>query len=186
MYELVLRGSPAQMGATHGALLRGLPPLPFDSRWKALAAACEEECRRHVPEYIEETEALAAAAGVEPASFKAFTLCASLNQTLPSCSVVAILPERSATGKLIVGRNYMLALWDDKRMVRRTLPAQRMATTLCRLESQLDVFLAYRDLSAWLAANNRRFADAPTREVYFADELPGAPVTFEVQSPIDG
>lgn len=106
MYEVTLQGTPAQMGRTHGALLRNLPPLPTDPRWKAIAVASEAYCREYVPEFIVETEALAAAAGQERDGFVAFTLCASLGQTIPSCSVVAVLPERSATGKVLVGRNY--------------------------------------------------------------------------------
>lgn len=106
MQELILRGTPAQMGETHGALLRSMPPLPYDPRWSSIATQVEEQSRRYVPELVEETEALARAAGLDPEPFMAFTLCASLGQTLPSCSVVAVLPERSTTGKLIVGRNY--------------------------------------------------------------------------------
>lgn len=106
MYELTLQGTPAEMGRTHGALLRNLPPLPMDPRWATIASASEACCREYVPEYIVETEALAEAAGQERDGFVAFTLCASLGQTIPSCSVVAVLPERSATGRLLVGRNY--------------------------------------------------------------------------------
>lgn len=106
MHNLVLRGTPADMGHTHGILLRGALTLPWDSRLDALAEACEREAIRLTPDYVEEMEAFAEAAEMDPKRFKAFTLCASLGQTLPSCSVVAVLPERSASGKLMVGRNY--------------------------------------------------------------------------------
>lgn len=78
-----------------------------------------------------------------------------------------------------------LPLWDDQSMVRRTLPAQRVAATQCRMESQLDVFLAYRDLSAWVAANNERIAHAPSREVYNVAHASGEPIAFEVQCPLE-
>lgn len=78
-----------------------------------------------------------------------------------------------------------LPLWEDRRMARQTLPAQRVAATQCRMESQIDVFLAYRDLSAWVAAHNQRIAIAPSREVYNVAPAPGEPTTFEVQCPLE-
>lgn len=106
MRELTLRGTPAEMGQTEGAILRGMLSLPWDTRMDALAEASEKVLKQHMPDYVAEMEALAEAAEIDPVRLKAFTICAPLQQTLPSCSVVAVLPERSATGKLLVGRNY--------------------------------------------------------------------------------
>jgi predicted choloylglycine hydrolase len=83
-----------------------MPSLPWDPRLNTLAEGCEKMLQRHAPEYVTEMEALAEAAEIDATHLKAFTICAPLQQTMPSCSVVAVMPERSVTGKLLVGRNY--------------------------------------------------------------------------------
>jgi predicted choloylglycine hydrolase len=108
MHELTLRGTPAQMGTEHGSLMAqiGFELPPQDPRLIELAVGCEEQAIRHTPELVEEMRAFAAAAYVSYDLFKAFTLTIPLQQNIPSCSVVAVMPERSAGGKLMVGRNY--------------------------------------------------------------------------------
>lgn len=64
---------------------------------------------------------------------------------------------------------------------RRTLPAVQVASTLCRMESQADVYAANRDLGRWIEENGYRVAHAPAREVYAEAPQPGQPVIFEVQ-----
>lgn len=111
MHEVTLRGTPAQMGAQHGAIMAqvGLPPMPIEPAMRQLADACEAVTLKHTPELVEEMRAFAEAAHIPYDALKTFTLTIPLQQTLPSCSVVAVLPERSANGKLLVGRNYDFA-----------------------------------------------------------------------------
>lgn len=111
MYEITLRGTPAQMGEHHGALMAGLgielpPPRPDMAK---LANECEAISNEHTPELIEEMHAFADAAHFPYDAFQTLVLTAPLQQTMPSCSVVAVMPERSANGKLMVGRNYDFA-----------------------------------------------------------------------------
>lgn len=74
---------------------------------------------------------------------------------------------------------------DDERIMRvGTLPAVMVASTLCRMASQTDVFAANRDLCTWIDANGYTILDAPCREVYPAAPQPGEPVIFEVQLPV--
>lgn len=75
---------------------------------------------------------------------------------------------------------------DNRRhMVSRQLPAAQVATTICRLNSQADVYAANRDLCAWIVANGYTLLDAPCREVYAAAPQPGDPIIFEVQLPVE-
>lgn len=129
MRDVTLRGTPEEMGKAYGAALRGLAPLPWDPGMDELALACEKEVLKSTPEYVVEMEATAEAAGIDPRIFKNFTMCAPLQQTLPSCSVVAVLPERSAEGKTLVGRNYDFdyAISLDSAETYFTYPAQGYA-----------------------------------------------------------
>jgi predicted choloylglycine hydrolase len=111
MQEITLRGTPAQMGAQHGAILAqtGLELPPPQPAMQQLADACEETAVQHTPELVEEMRAFADAVHIPYDTLKTFTLTIPLQQTMPSCSVVAVMPERSANGKLMVGRNYDFA-----------------------------------------------------------------------------
>lgn len=133
MHELTLRGTPTQMGTAHGALMAQnelqLPQLAPDM--VKLAAECAEVTNQYAPEFIEEMRAFAEAARVPYDTLKTFTLTIPLQQTMPSCSVVAVMPERSADGKLMVGRNYDFAYnisWDDATTF-HTYPEQGYAHT---------------------------------------------------------
>jgi len=68
---------------------------------------------------------------------------------------------------------------------RRTLPGTLVASTLCRLESQADIYAANRDLGRWVAENGCRLAEGPCREVYVEPACEGQPITFEVQLPVE-
>lgn len=110
MHELTLRGTPAQMGMQHGAMLAqtegGLILPPLNPALLPLAADCEKVAQQHTPRFVEEMGAFAEAANIPYDALMAVTLTIPLAQTMPSCSVVAVLPERSATGQMMVGRNY--------------------------------------------------------------------------------
>ncbi|NJN18988.1 MAG: MerR family transcriptional regulator [Oscillochloris sp.] len=75
---------------------------------------------------------------------------------------------------------------DHERVMRRTtLPAVQVATTICRMQAQVDVFTANRDLCIWIAENGYRISDGPCREVYVETPVPGEPLIFEVQLPVE-
>ena len=78
-----------------------------------------------------------------------------------------------------------LPLDGDGLMQYRTLPAAQVAATLCRMESQADVYSAYRDLGNWIVENGYCLAEGPCREVYAEASCAGEPVIFEVQLPIE-
>lgn len=78
-----------------------------------------------------------------------------------------------------------LPLDDERVMQKRTLPAVRVASTLCRMESQADIFAANRDLCTWVVENGCQMADGPCREVYAQPVCEGEPLIFEVQLPLE-
>lgn len=77
-----------------------------------------------------------------------------------------------------------LPLTEGVTLCRHRLPAIRAASTLCRMRSQVDIYRANRDLSAWVAANGYRVDGGPCREVYAQTESSGDTLTFEVQLPV--
>ncbi|GAB4511058.1 MAG: hypothetical protein OHK0046_08630 [Anaerolineae bacterium] len=111
MHHVTLHGTPAEMGAQHGALMLNQPlqlPEPT-AQMLELAKGCEAAVLRHTPALVEEMHAFAEAAQLPYDAFMSLTLTAPLQQNMPSCSVVAVMPERSANGKLLIGRNYDFA-----------------------------------------------------------------------------
>ncbi len=113
MNHLTLKGTYKAMGAAHGQLMKhagvNLPPAEaFDPA--GLLPACLEITAREAPELLCEARALAKTAGIPEESLLALLLTAPLGQTqpknLPTCSVVAITPNRSTSGHTLVGRNY--------------------------------------------------------------------------------
>ncbi len=108
MHEITLRGTPAQMGTQHGTITGqlGLPLPPLNPALMGLAVDCEKAALEHTPRFVEEMRAFADAANFPYEDFRAMILTIALQQSMPSCSVVAVLPERSATGQMMVGRNY--------------------------------------------------------------------------------
>ncbi|NOK58893.1 MAG: hypothetical protein GFH27_549301n79 [Chloroflexi bacterium AL-W] len=63
----------------------------------------------------------------------------------------------------------------------RTLPPQTVASTVCHMESQVDVFETYQRLLTWIEFHEYGIADDPCREVYFETAKPGEPLVFETQ-----
>ncbi len=79
----------------------------------------------------------------------------------------------------------VLPLGGDGLMQTRTLPAIQSASTLCRMESQADIYAANRDLCTWIIENGCRLGDGPCREVYAQATCAGEPLIFEVQLPVE-
>jgi predicted choloylglycine hydrolase len=108
MHETTLRGTHAQMGTQDGEIAAKIGmqlPAP-EIAMLDLANRCERVAMQHTPELVEEMHAFADAAHIPYDTFKTFVLTVPLQQTAPSCSVFAVMPERSANGKAMVGRNY--------------------------------------------------------------------------------
>ncbi len=117
MDHVDLHGSYTEMGRQQGLLLRevgfGLPPP--DPKMLHFARQCEELVARHAPELLEEMHAVAEAAGVDYDAFMTLTLTVPFDQddvpdlcrmSLPACTVLAVMPERTVDGRMIVGRNF--------------------------------------------------------------------------------
>lgn len=68
---------------------------------------------------------------------------------------------------------------------RRTLPAVHVASTLCHMETQADIYAANRDLAIWITENGYRLSEGPCREVYARPACAGEPLIFEVQLPVE-
>ncbi|MEM8535899.1 MAG: MerR family transcriptional regulator [Chloroflexota bacterium] len=67
----------------------------------------------------------------------------------------------------------------------RTLPPQTVASTVCHMESPVDVFESYQRLLTWIEFHEYGIADDPCREVYFETAKPGEPFVFETQLVVD-
>ncbi len=78
-----------------------------------------------------------------------------------------------------------VAFEDGGLIQRRVLPAIQAASTLCRMESQADIFTANRDLGIWITENGYDLVDGPCREVYAQPACEGEPLIFEVQLPVE-
>ncbi|GAB4511062.1 MAG: MerR family transcriptional regulator [Anaerolineae bacterium] len=78
-----------------------------------------------------------------------------------------------------------LPLDDEATMTCQILPGVQVASTLCRMETQADIYAANRDLGNWIVENGYRLAEGPCREVYAEPACEGEPLIFEVQLPIE-
>jgi DNA-binding transcriptional MerR regulator len=78
-----------------------------------------------------------------------------------------------------------LPLGGGHEMCTRTLSGGRMASTLCHMESQTDIYIANRDLGNWIVENGYRLGEGPCREVYADPVCPGKLIIFEVQLPLE-
>jgi hypothetical protein len=132
MIHLALTGDYAQIGEQHGRAISAggdftLPPpnperLPF-------VRQCEEVLERFAPELLEEMQAFAQAAGVDYDALATISITAPLQQTgFPSCTVLALTPERTADGRLIFGRNYDFIYDMPPSVTYRTYPTGRYAS----------------------------------------------------------
>jgi hypothetical protein len=71
------------------------------------ARQCEEVVKQYAPELLDEVRGLAEAAELEYEVLMTLILTVPFEpQDVPSCTVLAITPERTADGRPIVGRNY--------------------------------------------------------------------------------
>ena len=107
MHQIELRGSCEQIGRQQGRLLKGMTFPPPDPKVLRFAKRCEEVVGQYAPELLDEMRGLAEAAEVDYDALMTCTLTAPFEtQDVPGCTVLAVLPERTVDGRLIVGRNY--------------------------------------------------------------------------------
>jgi len=111
MEQIELRGTYEQLGTQQGQILKkaGFKLPPPDRKMLRFANQCEEIMAQVAPELLEELVALSAAAEVDESALLTLSLTAPYDPDdvpLAACSVLAVLPQRTADGKTVVGRNY--------------------------------------------------------------------------------
>ena len=110
MYKRRLSGSYYEIGRAHGRLLKrgGFAPSPLSEAKMRLTRACEAVVSEHLPELWEELCGVAEGSGFDPHMINAIPL--TLNSK-GGCSAFAVSGERTASGKVMFGRNYDLFPW---------------------------------------------------------------------------
>jgi hypothetical protein len=111
MHQVELCGSYEQMGRQYAATWKGVevafpPPHPKMQRF---ARECEAVLEQYAPELLVELRALGEEAQVDYDSLLTLSLTAPFEPESvppPSCTVLAVMPERTKDGRIIVGRNY--------------------------------------------------------------------------------
>ncbi|MDY7041296.1 MAG: C45 family peptidase, partial [Chloroflexota bacterium] len=107
MHQIELHGSYEEMGRQQGRPLKGMTLSPPDPKMLRFAKQCEEVVGQYAPELLDEIRGLAEAAGVDYDALMTMILTVPFDPAeVPGCSVLAVLPERTADGRPIVGRNY--------------------------------------------------------------------------------
>ena len=109
MYRIKLSGTYYQMGLQHGRLLRevgfGLPPP--EKRVLHFARRCEQIIGQYMPELLDEMRGVADGAEIDYDTIMTLTTTAPFAlDEIPGCSIVVVMPERTADGRMIIGRNF--------------------------------------------------------------------------------
>jgi hypothetical protein len=112
---LVVAGTPEEMGEQIGILgvkpvakkMDGLVRKLIGPAWPLVVRACDSLYRRFPPDYQSQVEAMAKSSGIDRDTLIVANAIADV-QHLAKCSVLVIEPSRSATGQMLVGRN-----WDN-------------------------------------------------------------------------
>jgi len=104
------------------------PPAPKMLRF---ARRCEDIVGQHAPEFLDEMRGLAEASGLAYDTLMTMILTVPFDpQDVPSCTVLAVSPERTADGRPIVGRNYdfFYDISEEVATTYRTYPERRYAS----------------------------------------------------------
>lgn len=109
MYHSALKGTYYEMGYQQGrALKRGgftLPP-PEKKRLQ-FARRCEDVVSRCMPELVEELHGVVDGSEISYDAIMTLTMTAPFEDNeIPRCSIVAVMPEKTVDGRMIIGRNY--------------------------------------------------------------------------------
>lgn len=109
MYHFRLKGTYYRMGIKQGRSLKrsGFTLPPPDEKMLRFAKQCEEIVGQYMPELLDEIRGVAEGAEIDYEAIMTLTMIASFDpEEVPSCAVVAVMPERTVDGRMIVGRNY--------------------------------------------------------------------------------
>lgn len=109
MYHIKLSGSYEQMGRKQGRLLKrsGFTLPPPEKKMLRFAKQCEEIVSQYMPELLDEIRGVAEGAEIDYDAIMTLTMTAPFDPgKVPSCAVVAVMPEQTADGRMIVGRNF--------------------------------------------------------------------------------
>lgn len=109
MHRVRIEGNYRQMGLQQGLGLKeaGLALPRQAAKMVRFAGKCEKLVKQYSPELLEEILGVSEGAGLEYEALKTFTLTAPFEpRDVPSCTVVAVAPERTTDNLPIVGRNY--------------------------------------------------------------------------------
>lgn len=109
MYTVNARGKYYEMGYHHGLLLKqsGFTLPPPEEKMVQFAQQCESIVGQYMPELLEEVRGVAEGAAIDYNTLMTLTMTAPFDaDEIPSCSIVAVMPERSRNGKMLVGRNF--------------------------------------------------------------------------------
>jgi predicted choloylglycine hydrolase len=133
MHQVELRGSYEEMGRQQGRPLKqiGLTFPPPEPKTLRFAKQCEEIVSQYAPELLNEMRGLAEGARLEYDTLMTMILTAPFEpQDVPSCTVLAVAPERTADGHPIVGRNYdfFYDISEEPATTYRTYPEGRYAS----------------------------------------------------------
>jgi hypothetical protein len=122
MHQIELRGSYEEMGRQQGRPLKGMILPPPDPKMLRFARRCEEIVGQYTPELLDE---------VAYDTLMTMILTAPFDSAeVSGCSVLAVTPERTADGHLIVGRNYdyFHDISEEPATTYRTYPEGRYAS----------------------------------------------------------
>lgn len=131
MHQIEVRGNYEEMGRQQGRPLKGMTLPPPDPKMLRFAKQCEDVVGQYAPELLDEMRGLAKAAEVDYDALMTMILTAPFDPAeVPGCSVLAVLPERSADGRPIVGRNYdyFHDISEESATTYRTYPEGRYAS----------------------------------------------------------
>ncbi|MCK4272520.1 hypothetical protein KAX22_07715 [bacterium] len=109
MHHIKLSGSYEQMGCKQGRLLKrsGFTLPPSDKKMLRFAKQCEEIVGQYMPELLDEIRGVAEGAEIDYDTIMTLTMTAPFDpDEVPSCAVTAVMSERTADGRMIVGRNF--------------------------------------------------------------------------------
>ena len=110
MRLIELSGTPSEMGAQQGLPIKEpIPCLPPTQKCCGFARMCKLELAKHAPQYLEEVYVLGKEAGWQEDALITLALTAPFDpHKVPEavCTALAVLPERTSQGRLLIGRNY--------------------------------------------------------------------------------
>lgn len=109
MYHVELSGTYYAMGLEQGRSLKevGFTLPPPDQKMLHFAKRCEAIIGQYMPELLDEMRGVADGAEIDYDAIMTLTTTAPFDPDhVPGCSIVAVMPERTVDGHMIIGRNF--------------------------------------------------------------------------------